>query len=389
MNDGILSQDEIEALLKGDLAGSTGQASQPSNSGLLLNEIEKDALGEIGNISMGTAATTLSTLLGKKVRITTPQVQTTSKSLLQSQYPLPYLVVQIEYRAGLQGSNIFVIKQEDGAVIADLMMGGTGTPGELNEIALSAVTEAMNQMMGSSTTSLSSMFDKKIDISPPNILVVDFAKEDIGLRLGESYEDIVKISFRMEIEDLIDSEIIQVIPVKAAKEMVANLMGGVEEEPMVSTPVSMPAPQPVMQQASPPVQEISWDTPAATYVPQSDSYLDAQTAGVKKGQVAVQPVQFMNLNPQAMTQEPRNIDLIMDVPLDITVELGKTKKSIREILEWGPGSIIQLDKLAGEPVDLLVNGKLIAKGEVVVIDETYGIRITAIVSPMDRMAKLQ
>ncbi|MGE5417126.1 MAG: flagellar motor switch phosphatase FliY [Acidobacteriota bacterium] len=397
MNDGILSQDEIDALLKGD-SKSSDYISNDNNSDV--TEIEKDALGEIGNISMGTSATTLSTLLGKKVRITTPRVKTCTKEQLQTEYPLPHVVIEVEYREGLQGSNVLVMKKDDVQIIADLMMGGDGTTQrELDELTLSAVSEAMNQMMGSSTTSLSSMFDKRIDIAPPSVAVIDFATEELGVKLGDEFSDMVQISFRMEIEGLIDSEIMQIMPVDSAKSMVASLMGGVPEAdvnvlsepeptyappPMTAAPAPPPPPPPMPEYAAPPPQAGGW------YGGAMPPQMDASSGQVKKGQqVAVQPVQFMPLQPPGVYAAPQNIDLILDVPLDLSVELGKTKKSIKEILEMGPGSIIQLDKLAGEPVDLLVNGKLIAKGEVVVIDESYGIRITAIVSPMDRLAKLQ
>lgn len=405
MNDGILSQDEIDALLKGD-SKSSDYITSDSNTGV--TEIEKDALGEIGNISMGTSATTLSTLLGKKVRITTPRVKTCTNEQLQTEYPLPHVVIEVQYREGLQGSNVLVMKKDDVQIIADLMMGGDGsTQRELDDLTLSAVSEAMNQMMGSSTTSLSSMFDKRIDIAPPNVAVVDFATEELGVKLGEEYKNMVQISFRMEIEGLIDSEIMQIMPIESAKSMVASLMGGVPEadvnvlsepEPTYApTPTAAPAPPPPPMpdyaQMAPPMPEYAAAPPPQAggwYGGAMPQQMDASSGQVKKGQqVAVQPVQFMPLNPPGVYAAPQNIDLILDVPLDISVELGKTKKSIKEILEMGPGSIIQLDKLAGEPVDLLVNGKLIAKGEVVVIDESYGIRITAIVSPMDRLAKLQ
>ncbi|MGE5404768.1 MAG: flagellar motor switch phosphatase FliY [Candidatus Saccharibacteria bacterium] len=405
MNDGILSQDEIDALLKGD-SKSSDYITSDNGSDVNVTEIEKDALGEIGNISMGTSATTLSTLLGKKVRITTPRVKTCTKEQLQTEYPLPHVVIEVQYREGLQGSNVLVMKKDDVQVIADLMMGGDGTTQrELDDLTLSAVSEAMNQMMGSSTTSLSSMFDKRIDIAPPSVAVIDFATDELGVKLGDEFSDMVQISFRMEIEGLIDSEIMQIMPIDSAKSMVASLMGGVPEadvnvlsepEPTYTPPpmTAAPPPPPMPDYAAPP----SMPEYAAVPPPQAGGWyggamppqMDASSGQVKKGQqVAVQPVQFMPLQAPGVYAAPQNIDLILDVPLDLSVELGKTKKSIKEILEMGPGSIIQLDKLAGEPVDLLVNGKLIAKGEVVVIDESYGIRITAIVSPMDRLAKLQ
>ena len=177
MSDGILSQEEIDALLKGD-SGSPTPVPEPDLS-VELSEFEKDALGEIGNISMGTSATTLSTLLNKKVSITTPDVSLITGKQLQDDYTLPYVVVEVEYREGLYGANILVIKQEDACIIADLMMGGDGQCEQptLSELELSAVGEAMNQMMGSATTSLSSMFNRKIDIAPPRLTLMDFGKE--------------------------------------------------------------------------------------------------------------------------------------------------------------------------------------------------------------------
>ncbi|SHG57970.1 CheC, inhibitor of MCP methylation [Thermosyntropha lipolytica DSM 11003] len=395
-NDGVLSQEEIDALLSGNLMQNNAQED------VKLSNFEKDALGEIGNITMGTAATTLSTLLRKRVSITTPHVMVTSREKLQSDYPLPYVVAEVRYTEGLSGTNILTIKQEDAAVIADLMMGGTGQVADhsLDELRLSAVGEAMNQMMGSATTSLSSMFNTRIDIAPPKLMIMDFGKEN--LELSADYEEIVAIKFKMEIEDLVDSEIIQIIPLEAARNMVNMLMGGTVEESSAAAVLEMEetAPKAVQEQVRdtvysepepaaaaksppppppPPGQEV-WSDPLYADIP----------SGVKRGGgVVVQPAQFAPLRESYTGQMPNNINLIMDVPLEVTVELGKTRKTIREVLELGQGSIIQLDKMAGEPVDLLVNGKLIAKGEVVVIDENYGIRITTIISPMDRMSKLQ
>ena len=227
-----LSQAEIDALLAGAGGDSNGDSSggdasfDGGNDEELLSPIEKDALGEIGNISMGSAATTLSTLLGHKVSITTPNVTVAPMNVIQQHYPLPYLVVEVAYTVGIDGSNVFAIQATDAAVIADLMMGGDGTnpDPELNEIHLSAVGEAMNQMMGAVATSLSTMFNKKIDISPPKVNLVDFGKEDLAK--DKSTEPMVRAAFRMEVDGLIDSEIMQILTVKVAKEMVDSLMGG-------------------------------------------------------------------------------------------------------------------------------------------------------------------
>lgn len=390
MNDGILSQEEIDALLSG---GNNSDAEEPSSeTGFILGDFEKDALGEVGNISMGTAATTLSTLLRKKVSITTPSVSLTSLEELKDQYPMPYVVVEVKYTEGISGSNVMVIKEEDACIIADLMMGGEGLieAKPLGELELSAVGEAMNQMMGSATTSLSSMFSRRIDISPPNLRLADFGKEE--LQLSHEFKDMVKIRFKMEIEDLINSEIMQIIPMNAVESIMAILMGDSKEETKPEPAPQPQSPPPVQPQAPPPPPPQAWaaappPTPEVHYAPQP-TYNPVPEPHSNQT-FAVQPVQFAPLREAPIETYPQNIGLILDVPLDVTVELGKTRKTIKEILELNQGAIIQLDKLAGEPVDLMVNGKLIAKGEVVVIDENYGIRITAIISPMDRMSKLQ
>jgi len=402
VNDGLLTQEEIDSLLRGESV----QASPPPPASAGLNDIERDTLGEIGNISMGTSATTLSTLLRRKVSITTPKVVLTTREQMQGSYPMPYLVVEVQYREGLQGSNILVMKKEDAAVIADLMMGGSGQAGvdNLDEIHVSAVSEAMNQMMGSATTSLSSMFNMKIDIDPPKVNLVDLGTENLQSKFGSDLNNIVQISFRMVIEDLVDSEIMQIIPLAAGHSMVNVLLGNIPAmtvepptappppppreitQPVAAAPPSMPSMPPLVME-TPPVAAAAEPVTAYGYYPSNGAAYTA--SNINQNPVAVKPVQFAPLSGDMVMHEPKNIGLILDVPLEITVELGRTKKTIKEILEMGPGSIIQLEKLAGEPVDLLVNGKLIAKGEVVVIDETYGVRINAIVSPMDRVSKLQ
>lgn len=390
MNDGILTQEEIDALLNGGK-----QSSQPEDDirSQEISDFEKDTIGEIGNISMGTSATTLSTLLRRKVNITTPNVFITTPQQLQTQYPLPYVVVEVRYTEGIKGSNVFVVKEDDACVIADLMMGGDGRSEcqGLDELQLSAVSEAMNQMMGSATTSLSSMFNNKIDISPPDLWVVDLARQD--LHLSSDYDEVVQIRFKMVIEDLIDSEIMQIMPIDAAKKMIAILMSdSTEESPLnevIMEEAAISEPEPVLDKSNEPA-DIDAHSESGSQMAWERQAYDNKSTGVKKEeQFVAQAVQFTPLQARNIEHVPQNIDLIMDVPLDVAVELGKTRKTIKEILELSQGSIIQLDKMAGEPVDLMVNGKLIAKGEVVVIDENYGIRITTILSPMDRMGKLQ
>lgn len=370
MNDGFLSQEEIDALLRGDQV-----AAAPAHAEL--SDMEKDALGEIGNISMGSAATTLSILLGRRVSITTPRVSIASLNEIKQQYPLPYLVIEVGYTEGILGTNLLAMREQDALIIADLMMSGDGSnpPAVLNELYMSAVGEAMNQMMGSTSTSMSTIFKKKIDIAPPKVNLIDFATDPAITEAVPAEEAIVRVSFRMEVEDLIDSEIMQIISVKVAKEMVESLLNAVQQ-PAASPPPAPPKSAPTSQPAPAP----TYSQPTAVAPPPMPK---------PQPNVPVQPVQFAPLKPNGITAVDPNIGLILDVPLQVTVELGRTRKLIREILELSPGSVIELDKLAGEPVDILVNGKLIAKGEVVVIDENFGVRVTDIVSQLERAHNLQ
>lgn len=415
MSDDMISQEEIDALLNGGSiptadsapageseAAAASAASPDSSSSQLddvLTDMEKDALGEIGNISMGSAATTLSVLLGHKVNITTPSVSVATMGIIQEQYPMPYLIVEVGYTIGIEGNNVLAIQAQDAAIIADLMMGGDGTnpDTEINEIAMSAVGESMNQMMGTVATSLSTMFNKKIDISPPKVNLIDFGSEDKVTELVGRDEPVVRTSFRMEVDGLIDSEIMQILPVPVAKEMVEALTGGTSNEPAEAAAPPTPAPQ---AQMAPPVQaptpapqaQMAPPVQAPTPAPQAQMAPPAMGYAVQPHvaqNVPVQSAQFTPLNTQPVQVNDANIGLILDVPLSITVELGQTKKSIKDILELTNGSIVELDKLAGEPVDIKVNGQFLAKGEVVVIDENFGVRITEIASPAERAAKLQ
>lgn len=421
-----LTQEEIDALLNGatsEPAASDSASNEEASSVLsddLLSSMEKDALGEIGNISMGSAATTLSVLLGHKVNITTPTVSVDTMSMIQNQYPMPYLVVEVGYVIGINGNNILAIQASDASIIADLMMGGDGLnpQEELTDIHMSAVGEAMNQMMGTVATSLSTMFNKKIDISPPKVNLIDLGVEDKITDLVNNDEPVVKTSFRMEVDGLIDSEIMQILPLDVAKEMVSFLMGGgaeaeaqeapapapeptpapvaPEPAPVVAAPApAAPAPQPAAPQYAAPPQPPQYAAPTQqpqyTAPPMGAQPVYAPPAyanNVVSSGVPVQNAQFAPLTNEPVEVNAANISLIQDVPLQVTVELGRTKKSIREILEFSTGSIIELDKLAGEPVDIHVNGQLTAKGEVVVIDENFGVRITEIVSPMERVQSL-
>ena len=456
MDGGMLSQDEINALLSGmDLSddgnpGSIGSneevtevpSSEPSggspakdlNAEDILTDVERDAIGEVANISMGSSATTLYSLVNRKVNITTPVVEIATWDTLLGQYEKPCVFIQIKYTVGLDGTNILVLKEHDVKVITDLMMGGDGTntDGELGELHLSAISEAMNQMMGSAATSLSTMLKTTIDISPPDSTLLDLTQvrngEDISPFLGGVF---VKISFRMQIDDLVDSSIMQLYPVEFARKLVDTFintqMGGdgnaaklVEDVKSMDTSAGADMSQNTAQQGmngmgmnpmGMPMNMNGMDmsgmgmpmngmgmngmgmngmgmNPMGMPMnmngmgmnPQMGTPMMGMNPQMNMQNVNIQPAQFQSFSGDGRgIQGQENIGLIMDVPLEVTVELGRTTKSISEILNFAPGTIIELDRIAGEPIDVLVNGKFVAKGEVVVIEESFGVRVTEII----------
>jgi flagellar motor switch protein FliN len=394
VSDELLSQDEIDALLRGtkfDDEDETTSIDRPPVDEYL-SSMEQDALGEIGNISFGSSATALSTLLNQKVEITTPSVSVINRSKLEDEFPHPYVAVHVRYTEGFTGTNLLVIKQSDAAIIADLMLGGTGiNPSEMmDEIQLSAVQEAMNQMMGSAATSMSTVFSKKVDISPPSIDLLDLKQGEGADRLPED-EILVKVSFRLKIGDLIDSSIMQLLPIEFAKNLVQELLN---PSPFKSEAENNQKDglQSHQKASYPNDQDGKIEDDTQTYTASSYSHSSHSAAGMSQSQqyANVQPAEFASFETTAVQQtEARNLDMLLDIPLQVTVELGRTKRSVKEILELSSGSIIELDKLAGEPVDILVNNKLVAKGEVVVIDENFGVRVTDIISQSDRIKKLR
>ena len=407
--DGMLSQDEINALLTGmDLSNETEEPEEQAGSvpidESLLTPDERDAIGEIANISMGSSATTLYSLVNRKVNITTPVVQISNWNMVVDAYERPCVFIQINYTAGLDGSNTMILKEHDVKVITDLMMGGDGsnTDGELGELHLSAISEAMNQMMGSAATSMSTMLGKMIDISPPEASLVDLNDFKKGGEIASFLEgNFVKIAFRMQIDDLVDSTIMQLYPIEFAK--------GLYESFILNQPAAAPAPAPAPapEPSAPPVMETPPVQPDMNQMnmgmqgmpmqgmpaqgmpmngmpmqgmPMQGMPMMGMPAMMGMPQMNIQPAQFQSFSNNAgVAPGQENIGLIRDVPLEVTVELGRTKKSISEILDFAPGTIIELDKIAGEPIDVLVNGKFVAKGEVVVIEESFGIRVTEII----------
>jgi len=357
MSDGSLSQDEIDALLQGvdEMAPPSGAAA-PSADARALSEQEKNDFIGIINQQLSNASNTLSTIISKKVEMSNPHIEVKTPDELRKELTGEYLQIRIDYTEGIAGETLYLMKKQDGAAISDLMMGQDGSkpPADLNDLYLSALGEAVSQINSAGLNIMSEKIDRAIKTNPPKIEVVtDPAK--IMLPAGDS---VVKVSSSFNIEGLTTSTLIQIYSLPFVKEVVPSGTAGAD---------------------------VSFEmTPQAT-APQA-----AQTAGPSAQQTTVQQVQFPPLNIQGIAPEQQsNIQLLMDVPMQLTVELGRTRMLVQEILGLGEGSIIELDKLAGEPVDLLVNNKLIARGEVVVIDENFGVRVTDIISPVERIMGIQ
>lgn len=378
--DGMLSQEEINALLNG--LGDYGNINESNEQ---LTDAEKDAIGEISNISMGTAATTLFSLVNQRVVITTPVVEYATWKDIVNSYDKPCVFIQIYYADGLDGNNILILKEKDVKIITDLMMGGDGSNinGELSDLHLSAISEAMNQMMGSAATSISSMLEKRVNITPPTAAVVDMDENVSGENIADFLKgSFVRVSFHMEIGNLVDSVLMQLYPFDFARNLYHEFIqaNSIETEIPAAAPsrkenkAVQPAkqPEPAVQSQSQP-----YGGPPYQAMPNMVQGMPYMMPPVQD--VNVQPAQFAPFAPMAANMvQPENIDLLMDVPLEVTVELGRTSKSIKEILDFAPGTIIELNRLAGEPIDVLVNGKFVAKGEVVVMEEAFGIRVTEI-----------
>ena len=356
---GSLTQAEIDALMKGEIATTAEEVE-------VFDQTISDIIGEVGNISMSQAATTLSAILNRRVKITTPRVSYVKFQTILDSLATPKVSTVVEFKESLEGTNLLILNVEDAIIIADLMIGGDGTTTktEFTELELSAVGEAMNQMIGSASTSMATMIGKKVDILPPDVNLWD-SHEEVSYDGLNSQEVVCKISFDLSVEGVIESEIMQIYTQGMVQEIADMMLADTaqtltnrqaEQAPVQAQPVQAVAP-------TPPVAE-----------------------PVRK--VAVQGAAFQPLTDHKVESSVDNLDLIMDVPLDFSVVLGKSRKSIKNILSLGVGSVVELDKLTDEPLEVYVNGKLIAQGEVVVINENFGIRITDILSKNQRINNL-
>lgn len=391
-----------------------------------LSEMQLDAIGEIMNISMGSAATAVSELLNAKVWITTPKVSVVEASQLNYDRLEPAICVKIEYIKGLSGSNLMILKQDDVQLILNQLMGKPPVISpdfEFDELNISAVSEVMNQMMGASSTALADFLGMSIDISTPTPYILS----EVNIADLQNYEQtdmIAAINFDLTIDGVIKSEFISVLDIDLAATLADRVLGGATSaeapapEPQ-TTPAPTPAPSPVEQvapapspipQAMPAQQPVQPTAPMPTPQPMPDMYAQQGYYGypgqpnpamyAQPVQPMMQPqpavnyrnaqlAQFENFEAPLGTEQKENLQLLMDVPLQISVEIGSTRKKIKDILEFSQGTIIELERQAGAPVDVMVNGNLIARGDVVVIDDNFAVRITEIVKSkfMDSLGK--
>jgi flagellar motor switch protein FliN/FliY len=382
MNDrNLLNQAEIDALLNA-ASGSLNNDEPADSPGIRdLSLEEMDALGEIGNISMGAASTTLSELLGKRVNITSPKIRTCMQQELFSSFDIPFIVIQVEFRSGIQGFNVLIMHLQDAMRMANLMMGGDGsqTDGDVTEMELSAASEAMNQMIGTASTSLATMFGRAVNISPPRSVVVQ--ADDAELFRLPAADPVVVVSFNMSMGDLLDTEIMQIMSLETAREeaslLLSNLLGigpGHSEAAVIrQSEEPLPEPEPLTEVAAPSVPEVELDYSGGDQESWNGFGRERFAGATAGGKVEI---------------DQSKLEMLMDIPLKVSVILGRTRRQIKDVLTFTPGSIVELSAVIDEPVEVMVNGTLVARGEVVVVNENFGVRITEIISPRERLRKV-
>lgn len=387
----------------------------------LLSTMEIDAIGEILNISLGASATAVSTMLDARVDITTPVVKVVKREDFAFANLKPAIGVEITYIKGLSGKNIMLLKRRDVKAIVEMLMGVTFTEEEfeLNEMNISAICEVMNQMMGASATALSELFGTVVNISTPKSFEVESEDQFKDTYFTEEAPMVV-ISFKLKISDKMESEFLNLMSIDLAKELVSGFFtNDVAKEEVIDETAAV-------EQISEKVQaeqEIETAQMPQEAVPEPVAMTNTQQAldvqAVNKGietphlgmdgalmeqmmqtmqtmqkmqeqmlnninkrpekTISVKKKELPTLRAEGYEEDPdANLDLLMGVPLELSVEIGRTKRLVKDILELNKGSLVVLDHIAGEPVDLYVNGECIAKGDVVVVDDNFGIRITEI-----------
>ena len=379
--------------------------------------LEMDAIGEILNISLGASATAVSTMLNARVDITTPVVNVVEKEEFQMDRVEPAVGVEITYISGLQGKNIMLLKRHDVKVIVEMLMGiqMSDEEFELNEMNISAVCEVMNQMMGASSTALSEFLGKMVNISTPISFPIESEHEFVEKYFEDNNPKVV-VGFTLKIADKLESEFFNVMPIELAKSLVDGFIPNEEIAKMEEEKQENPIAQEVTAEMKEPDESKVKETISDSVIPEQTMESVAPQMPQMSGDASMMQMQMMQqmmmqmqmmqqkMEDQQKASEPRlinvqtasspaiapdknidlaegqaeNMELIMGVPLELSVEIGRTKKLVKDILDFTKGSLVVLDKLAGEQVDLFVNGQCIAKGDVVVVEDNFGIRITEI-----------
>ncbi len=374
---------------------------------------EIDAVGEILNISMGSAATAVSELLNAKVWITTPQVSVVKAADLNYDRLEPAICVKIVYVSGISGQNMMVLKQDDVQLILNQLMGNplvVSPDFEFDEMNISAVSEVMNQMMGASATALSDLLGISVDISTPTPYLIE-QTNFCQLAELDPDETIVAVTFNLSVDGVMNSEFMSVMSVDLAKSLSDKMIEKFHGDEAEAQPDKQPAPAPAPQPAAPapqpdPAQGMAQPQQPAPgaypYPPQGQPAYPGygyqnQYAAYGAYPPPVPPVNIQNAQLHQFdamdfglpTDQQDNLKLLMGVPLEISVEIGTAKRKVKDILEFTQGTIIELERQAGAPVDVVVNGNLIARGDVVVIDDNFAVRITEIVKSkfMDSLGK--
>ena len=399
-NNDFLSQDELDALLGAINSGNDGEdeeekeeeSQSPSvkveGSQGSLTSAEIDMIGEVGNMIMGSASTALFTIIGQNVDITTPKVSVVKLNTMKDQFDGERLVTTLNFEDAIDGINFFVVDAKTAAIIADMMMGGTGENVEvqMDEMKMSAVGEAMNQMMGAASTSMSEFLEGSVNITPPQVSMVDFNDENVAFPPpdSQSEDEIVLVSFDMSIGSFANTNIFQILPIKFVKDLYAKVTKSSSEAVQKLDLAEEQQPAQPAQQASP---RSKGQQSQSQRSQEEGAFMPPKPK--KQEAVNAQSVEFEDFDEPVYTQLPKQLELLYDVPLEITVELGRSKLKLKEIMDLNIGSIIELDKLTGEHIDILVNGKVIAKGEVVVVSESFGVRITEIINPRERIGSLR
>jgi flagellar motor switch protein FliN/FliY len=388
--------------------------STPGGVGGPLTEPERKSFSDLSNYALGAAASTMTMLLNRTVALAVEEVGEVGLDVLGAEHPAPAVLVALDLQTGADHPHVFVMPTADAAIVCDLMMGGDGTApaADMDEAQLSAIGEAFNQGLGNAANTLSTLMLRRVTITPPRVAVEPVASH-AGLQALAAGGTLTLVRHRFTIEGLVDGVLLELVPHQSAREMVEILVLAADNPEAAQAAGQAAASQVTAAPDLAPSAVSAWADTAETTVPRS-AVADVAPAAVasamggglpplgglgldaaamagsysQQDPVSVKAAQFAPLTRQAGGEGLSGLDLIMDVTLKVTVELGRTRMQIREVLDLGKGSVVELDKLAGEPVDMLVNGKLIAKGEVVVIDENFGIRLTEIVSPQERFNSL-